>query len=111
MGLEKIKVPRPVDPIGSALFDAIFGTDKQEGEIDVGPEKAREVGDNIKGLFTVSTKLAELVEILKESNTLLKEANTLGETLKESNKLIKESNKLIIKTNERMESLEAKLIV
>ena len=108
---ETIKVPRPVDPIGSTLFDVIFGKDKLEGEIDVGVEKAREVGDNIKGMFTVSTKLEELGELLKESNTLLKEANTLGKTLKESNELIKESNKLIIKTIERMESLEVKLTV
>ena len=108
---ETIKVPRPVDPIGSTLFDVIFGKDKSEGEVDLSAEKAKEVGDNIKGMFTVSTKLAELVEMLKEPNTLLKEANTLGETLKEANKLLKESNKLIIKTNERMESLEGKLIV
>jgi len=109
--IDKIKIPRPLDPLGQSLFDAFFGSDTREGEIDVGPEKIKEVGDNVKGLFMVTGKLNELGEILKESNTLLKEANTLGETLKEANKLLKESNKLIIKTNERMESLEVKLTV
>lgn len=91
--IDKIKIPRPVDPIGSTLFDAIFGSDKKEGEIEVGPEKAKEVGDNIKGLFTLSSKLGEL-----------------GETLKESNDLLKEANKLIIKTNAILAVLEEKLL-
>lgn len=109
--MPKIKIPRPPDPLGSTIFDAFFGGDTPEGEIDVSAEKAKEVGDSLKGLFMISSELAELGKILKESNTLLKEANTLGETLKEANKLLKESNKLIIKTNERMESLEGKLTV
>ena len=107
--MEKIKIPRPPDPLGGTLFDAIFGSDKKEGEIDVGPEKAREVGDNIKGLFTLSTKLTELGEALKESNTLLREANKLGGTLKESNELLKKSNKLIPQVNKKLEELEEKL--
>lgn len=79
--LKKVKIPRPADFLGGALFDAFFGPGKTEGELEFpdtpDADKITELKEDLVGMFTVSKKMDEMVELWKETNKLLIESNSL----------------------------------
>lgn len=88
--MTEIKIARPGDPIGGVLFNLIFG-EEDVGTIVIpdalSPDKANEMKENLTGLFTVSSKLTEMIELWEESNKLMTSINNRLEILEEKLKL------------------------
>lgn len=85
--MEKIKIPRPNDPLGAGIFDLLFG-EEENAEVEIlNMEKVREIKNGLAGMFLLTNKIDEMLKTMKESNTLLKEANERMEKLEEKLKL------------------------